>query len=62
MKRIRTWAQVFEYAKTQNVRIQEYGNGHKYELWHANDHSVAGYVNTIEEALQEIEQLVYSNK
>ena len=57
-----SWIQFIEYARTQGVIVQKSGRNPEYEMWHEKDHSITHSVDTLDEAVESLHELVETNK
>lgn len=51
------WRKLTEYAKAKNINVQKSGRLPEYEIWHDSDHGNIHNVDTIDEAIESIDEL-----
>lgn len=57
-----SWIQFIEHARTKGVIVQKSGRRPEYDMWHEKDHSTTHSVDTLNEAVESLHELVETNK
>jgi hypothetical protein len=58
-----SWIQFITYAREHGVVVQElYNRSPKYEMWHINDCSQVHNVDTLNEAVESLHELLSVNR